>query len=150
MDLFLLILNYWIPLLNRPSGIDDVFVGTMTSVFSLRLVAAVQDAEDKVLSNTKTLPFIVSMFKSGFVRMFYFTVIVLFLPKEVYRLFWEEQKRGVWFFDLYCSLSGLVFMAFLYFMAVNPLPPGISKVGQWIERLAAGFRKVQPARSPNT
>ena len=52
---------------------------------------------------------------------------------------------NIWTLEAISSMFAFGVCIFEYFVDVNPLPPGKSKVRKWIENFAAGFRKPEPA-----
>ncbi len=151
-DLFVMAFNYWIPLLHRPSQISDIFVSLVVSLISIRWVKLLDDAERQTMRGNDTLPKVSLIFNDRFmeiVRVAFVLMTAAYLPQDIYKF--THRTRGVTFFIFYDRfLLGWFYVAFLYFAVVRPMPPGKSRVKEWIDGLVGGFRKLQPARGPSS
>ncbi len=59
-----------------------------------------------------------------------------------------NSPKGVIFFKVLDDVSSTAFLSFLYFAAVDPLPPCKSKIKKWLESFSVGLQKPASAKRP--
>ncbi len=146
------ILNYWFHLISRKTTITGVVVSSIMVLLSVLYLHYLHEADEQIYRDNPTKPLIQHLFESGsagyalvFVRVISVFIIVLTLPAHVWFSFFEKpEKNVVWALETYVNFGLTYFIAFVYFVLVDPLPPGKSKVRQWINDIQAGFQKRQP------
>jgi len=158
-EMIVRLLNYWLHFLSRKTTIIDVVVSPVLVLFSVIYLHCLHQADEQIYRDNTVKPFIQHLFESGsagsaitmvFMRVLGMILIVLALPMDVEDLLFRKlEKNVVWALEAYTSFGLAYFIVFIYFVLVDPLPPGKSKVRQWVESVSAGFRKTAPARQPN-
>lgn len=143
-------LNYWFPLLAEDAYQNIPMAPVIMTPILLITVANQMykcDEEDKNLllrSDIKTRPFSeVSTFGS---RMF-FGILAIFDLLGFYKILFLDES-GVLIFKLMHNFFTVYVFFYLYFVIINPLPPGKSKVQEWVESFSAGFRQLAPITRP--
>lgn len=152
IELIVRALNYWFHFLSRRTTIDDIVVGSIMLLFSVIYLHYLHQADEQIYCDNTVKPFIQQLFESGsagsalvFVRVISVFLIVLTLPILIGQSFFEKlDKNVVWALEVYTRFGLAYFIAFLYFVLVDPLPPGKSKVREWVNDIQAGFQKRQP------
>jgi hypothetical protein len=137
---FISIANYWAPLMSIESGVVDVVVFMMTSLFSIIIVIWCEYAEKTFQSSGNLLKLewphsIKILVRPTIFFLRSFIVSVCFLAMQ-----WIDVL-------IQSCLFGLVIG--LYFVDVIPLPPGKSKIREWIELFGGLFRESVPVRVAN-
>lgn len=141
------ICDYWVPVLrNHHSNSFDVAINGFVLLTFVWHFQFCKMAEERAFSGDQTLlpwrPFasIEKMGLSGFLRVFSISsasiVTALFMA---YELRYPVEELFLFRFLYYMFLPAL--SMYLYLIAVHPMPPGKSKVQEWIESIAAGFRQ---------
>ena len=136
------VINFWFPLLSFPTTIlGMVFNGTI-SLTLLTLLTPCDEAEKNVFSHkrmlffihTPILRFVSLMFTFNVVPLLFFIVIV--------------TSKGI--IDNAINNAYMVSStAFLYLTSIHPPTPGKSKIREWAESFAAGFKKLVPIKIQN-
>lgn len=127
------IVNYWFPLLGYTEPLVMLFVYIILISIMTKLVYRCDDNEYRLYQG-KTL---YNITPSGYL---YRMIWVFLSVADTVGLFFE--------FSVQIVLSGFFnWGSFItvYFLAVTPLPPGISKIQKMLEKLTAAFRKPVPA-----
>jgi hypothetical protein len=97
-------------------------------------------AEEHLLSGKITKPQEILAYDAVAGRIFMLIVFIIFLPADLIEIF--HSKREIFdAIDRFSYICGI--LIFLYFIVVNSLPPGISKVKAWIRNL---FTVMHPAK----
>ena len=76
-------------------------------------------------------------------RMLFLVAFMLDLNVTYLILF---MNNGIMFFKVIDGLFGPIYLSWLYFIAVIPMPPGKSKATEWAENIAAAFKKLAPSK----
>lgn len=135
--------NYWLPLLARESGILIVFLRlVILAGVSIDMMTCDQAEEESLLSEQRKKydflmfePFLKPLLLIGVILEIFSGPIIIMSPK------------GMIFFKVIENLFFLALFSFCYFREVVPLPPGKSKVREWAENIAAGFKKLVPRKA---
>ena len=139
-------LNFWFPLTARREQIMTTIIWfILTFVYSSVAVSA-QQKEDHFLESGKLLfnPSFIS--GSSWIRLFWL-IPVLF---DIFYFYIQIHiPRGYLFFKIIDNSFGLEWLCYSYFMAVTPMPPGKSKIKEWLESFATGFKKLTPIPTTN-
>ena len=132
------VVNYWVPLLEHKSTLFSCVLNVVIVLVEASRVKKCQENEDRLYDGL-TLNKLVG---GGFYwRLIW---VWLLIPDSITILFYSKS-----IFDILSNLFGPAMCGAVYFLAVTPLPPGTSKLGQMIERLRAGFRKQVPVPVSN-
>jgi hypothetical protein len=145
------VFNFWIPLLSHPTRPYDVFLSGLFIPMMVYVEAHLKKAEDDFGGNVAIKPIIQSAFIGSIfqvLRTLMMLLLILSTPWDIYSFF-DGHLKGVWLFNLLHEMSYRCFASFYYFIAVDPLPPGKSRVRQWIELFRFGFSKPRVAEAPN-
>ncbi len=148
------VVNYWLPVLYRETSLSEVFVMAFFVPFGFWQCQIAQGA-DRLQGEVKSFHRLYwenPVWK--IVRVLLFFNVIAHLPQDFSACWYMVDlirltHRGVWIFGVLYHLSAWFYTGGIYFAGVAPLPPGKSKVRQWLESFQAGFSKLQPARSPN-
>ncbi|MBX4190190.1 hypothetical protein KW791_02765 [Candidatus Parcubacteria bacterium] len=136
-------LNYWFQMLNHPTPRFGPVIKFAIVLFWMWYISRDKNLQDEHLQGKQT---------KNPNELFFFLRVPLLIANLI-----DLQLQAPIFFggknvsliDLFCYLEPLYFILFMYFDSVTPLPPGKSKVREWIEAYQAGFKKLQPIKSPN-
>jgi hypothetical protein len=138
------IVNYWLPILTHESSVMSVALQSMVMLSLLMQSVQCNKAEESLYGGKVILPAWVMSQRSrnGIVwRLFVFILtIVAFLM-----LLWEAYAHGSARFWMELIHTGFApgMAIFAYFINVDPLPPGTSKVREWVESLGFGPKMVR-------
>lgn len=142
-------LGYWLPLLPmQPPLVVSVAMFLSFVLIPFR-VYVTHEAEKSFQDNPSIVPQMRFPEQSGDPLQ-----RVLFLLTSPYTsllmlLVHQKNKQGILLLSLIAGATWGYHAAYGYFLLVTPLPPGKSKVRQWIEEFHAGFGKRQPLPSKN-
>lgn len=133
--------NYWFPVLKQKTSLfDAVFVGLIAPLWSMWALWNCDQGEANKYSETKTKSRLSLIYSQKF-RKFYLVFNFFILLTEGISVF---AKEGTLSFKLVYVILGNAVTAFIYLVVVDPLPPGKSKIQEWIEGFNAGFKKLVP------
>ncbi len=138
------ILNYWFPLLFFKTDWRGLLFCVLLFFSIMFFVHLTHDAETQFDKDPTVLSRVHLFERDSPDR----TRLLLALLSPicffaVYKWFIEDPK-GSLLLALNVGAFPAYPSAFYYFVLVTPLPPGKSKVQQWVEGFQASFRKLQP------
>jgi hypothetical protein len=138
IGLFSGILNYFQPIANPRSNVFDVVIGIILSVEWVVRAERVRKADEQLRAGRTVLPAWVAETRGPegvILRMLLNTfVAVLVLVSPVSWHLHSTTVDRVYAFINYAGLFGV--WVYAYFLAVTPLPPGVSRVRAWVNRLS--------------
>lgn len=137
MSVLLDVVNYFTPVLNRKTGILSLLIApVLLAAMVLRSVVC-QKADDALWSGSSVKPSELIEYMDGYGwRLFWIVLLFVDLfaellqPPRAHMIL--EYVNGVGF--------SMGISMFFYFIAVSPLPPGQSKLRQWVNIL--GIRRI--------
>jgi hypothetical protein len=144
------IANFWFPILNQKTGYKDIFFDGFLCFSGFMLWTwMLNDAEARLQNSAEVKPLVKEVLGEGrgmqLIRVTLFFLCLLSFPFGMYDL--ATATRGFFIFNLNSHFALSYMFCFLYFLHVDPLPPGTSKVQEWKAAFQAGFRKLNPVRS---
>ncbi|MBP9822157.1 MAG: hypothetical protein KBC81_01780 [Candidatus Pacebacteria bacterium] len=146
IDLFVRIGNYWWPLLEEKTTISEVFWHSLfilvSAANSSEIIKADRDPKD-------IRPSIQVWHISGpffWLRLFSAAIALIISPVAIYEEI-NYSGKGVKFFEIYDDAYFFFVVGYYYFLAVDPLPPGTSKVRQWLNSIRMAFSRPVRAES---
>ena len=143
LDILANIGNYWLHFLARETNIVQLVLGITVITFLFKDMYLCDRDEDNAIDSSNRATTFHYLYKSQVVRlMFVFTAFWL-LPLGVGELL---TGKAAFTFRLLSFLYMYAITAFFYFIAVDPLPPGKSKIREWAESFVAGFRRLSLVR----
>jgi hypothetical protein len=134
-------LNYLYPFLSGKTSMGAMIIGFLCLLLAIQYSIVLGKAEESVGSNVKPailLPFIT---RSYVWRIFWLWGLAFDLV-----VFFAHHSRFVVLEFLWGPGYPLGLVIFFYFVKVDPLPPGKSKVREWIEGFTA-VREQVPSRA---
>ncbi len=137
--------NYWIRVIYHESSISDIIIAPILVFIWGNFIYNMDESDRHLFAGERTKVWNNFVNFPSALKVFFFVIglcSLLTLP----RLFF--MKDGFWFFNINHNLIIVYISLGIYFASVDPLPPGISKVREWIESFNAGFQKLQPLRPP--
>lgn len=140
-------INYWIPVLDEKTYVIEVVLFVVLFFGQVFLVKSLDRAEEDLFSGHKAKKW-TGMETSVELRILWVGSVFLLVPAEFHRLT-QPSVEGFWLFNFNDALWPIYLIFAFYFAAVNPLPPGKSRVRQFLETVQAGFRKLQPVQRPD-
>ncbi len=141
IDVMILIFNYWFPLLGEQTNAIGTVLCILVFLLFISMMTKCDQAEQAAQSNNPT-KFMIEF--PPFVRFgWILCVSSIVFPTEIVRLM---DANGIFIFKFWSLIGSIGFVAFIYLVNVHPLPPGKSKVREWIKSFAAGFAKLAPLR----
>lgn len=136
IDIMISTLNYWFPLLERPTHPFMIIINFLCFCGFIFLMTECDKAEQSAQSDNPT-KFIIE-FPPVVRLVILFSLGSLTIPSDIVTLM---TPNGIFAFK-FCRLLGTIaYIAFVYLVNVHPLPPGKSKIQEWMESFAAGFAK---------
>ena len=141
-------LGYWLPILER-RFLHDILTPIcflMVLPDYIMRIYLCDKSEESLFQNDERTKYKISDPIDGSMgwRIFWTFAVILSIPLSITSVL---NNEGVLFFKIINNgFASFVWMA-SYFLEVDPLPPGKSKIRQWIEDIQAGFRKLQPLPS---
>lgn len=140
-------MNYWFKFLgDHAASVTQVVMGILV-ISSLALDTHKMDkADQKLFSGSRALvkPKTPLINRGWRMLLFLAFVVEIFLFHHVF----VQDRSGVLFFKLVHHFLALELAAAAYFAAVTPLPPGKSKIREFVESFSAGFKKLAPVTRP--
>lgn len=142
-SMMVLVMNYWFPVLGSSTGAWHIMFAVIASISFLIELNQCDRAEKNVFSNKRVLFFIRTPTIRFIILMMSFTVIPWLLADII------SEKKGILIFKIISDAYVIVFPAFLYLTSIDPPTPGKSKIREWAESFAAGFKKLIPIKVQN-
>lgn len=142
--MFVSIMNYWVPLLAHKTTWGTVAVRSFLLLGFLLDSIRCNKAEERLLNGYVALPHWVKLQRSIIGPMWrllglFVTVLVIgvVFGIELRKLPWSIMR-----WEIIEAGFGPGFAIFMYFIHVDPLPPGTSKIREWIAGFGFGPKKV--------
>jgi hypothetical protein len=131
---FVLMINvfdYFVPLLEARAGLVGLIINVPASIFWMTQVKRLEDIDRHARSTAGTLPAWVLAHRQApaWLRLGLVSLTILDLGLIVN--YWV-QGHALWLLNTLDRSGMPAFMLAEYLIHVNPLPPGTSKVRQWI------------------
>lgn len=148
ISLIVAICNYWIPILHRRSYSFEVAIDALVLLIFIWHFHYCKKAEEQVFSGNKTFLFRVpfdgfeKMGLMSFLRLFAASsgiISIIFYSVGGFIGAYDPAGSALFIFRFLDFAFMPVLSAYLYLLAVHPMPPGRSKIYEWIESLASGF-----------
>lgn len=127
------VINYYHQFLPNKSIMANVVIGGLIMVSCFLRSLACQKAEDSIGSNTKPAALLLYT-QGGFWRLIWLGFLCLDLATTAVSVFGAHHTPLIATFEQHVFFS-LGLSLFYYFIAVDPLPPGTSKVREWFDNL---------------
>lgn len=141
IDIMITILNYWFPLLEKQTNLIYTIFEILILFACISVTTECDRAEQSAQSDNPTKS---PLECSSVLRLtVLFFLCAMSIPMDIKSLM---VSHGVFAFKFYHLISDIAFIAYVYLISVHPLPPGKSKIREWIESFAAGFMKQAPSR----
>lgn len=144
-DFIIVACNYWIKILYVETIFLQVVIAPLL-IWILTDYVYMMDKSDRHLHKGNRTKLV-----TAFTILPAFRIIVLILSSLVFislpGAYFAE--KGFWLFNINHELVLIYIALGAYFASVDPLPPGVSKIREWIESFNAGFQKLQPLESPS-
>lgn len=141
ISLMLRVVNYFHQIFRLPTDTFDAFLSSFLLLNTLSQSFLCIKAQEHLLGNAETKPAALRSYqKKGISQLRIFWIILLAIT-----LLSAPTAVGgpLWILDgmryVFLPLGAVIFYCFI---AVDPLPPGKSKVRQWVEKLAGAGRLV--------
>ncbi len=143
MESLLRLLNYWFPLLSKTTDMLEVVFSAFFILTSAPISTRLNHA-DRSFSDVK--PTFQLLYQRPIYRLMRVISAVACVIGMGLELFIVDVpvKKGVWFFDFYEKFSMFYITCYLYFVSVDPLPPGTSKIKQWLTAIRFAFSRPVP------
>jgi len=140
------IANYFSKFLVHKTNLFDVAFGGLVVLALTVDVYLCNKAEEDTVTPERFMPMIRMgpLMDNLLVRVLAVTTSILVITLRLVNI-WPEMKYPL--LEVLYRLYGLGFTIFLYFIAVDPLPPGKSKVREWLEGFKFAFG-LKPATIP--
>ncbi len=138
-----MVLNYWWPLLPmHPRSWEVPFYGAAFLIIVRDVHACEREDERRMLSRTRVRPFfyndVLGNFSLDTQKVWRAVLALVGFGKMPISLWVMSYEPHPWLW-LGFSLTVPAMAAALYFIAVEPLPPGESKVRVWLAELRTGL-----------
>lgn len=146
-SMLFIIINIWVPILSYiPSSTARLFepflflIGMLACILQIYIL----DKSENNLYEASERVRAPSFFEGSYRwRLVLGLMSILFLSL----FFLPDSRKGILIANIFFYCYPLFFWLASYFVMVDPLPPGKSKVRQWVENIQAGFQKRQPLPS---
>ncbi|MEK7560169.1 MAG: hypothetical protein AAB522_02625 [Patescibacteria group bacterium] len=153
IGLLLSVISYWIPLLHRKTNLFWVFVEIFVVLRLTFDVKELEKAEEQNFFGEVTQKPILRLLPvhNHIFRVFVFAanifltgIVLLAVATGIF-----ETATTTFFTIIDHVLTWPAATCFCYFAVVTPMPPGKSKIREWVENFASGFRKPAAVESRN-
>lgn len=144
------ILNFFIPLVNyKKSDLVNLLLNLVWVYWISKDLKNTKTADENILDNERArVPFVIGG-NNYFFRLIWLLFVLLFdIPNITLVLAGITAPKIHWLFEILSFGLASSILAFVYFVAVTPLPPGKSKVRQWLESFGKVLKPI-PVRSTN-
>lgn len=131
--------NYWLHFLGRTTNVVQLVLAIAVIALIFKDMYLCDKDEDNALDSYNRATVFYYLYRSQAVRLLFVFTSLLFLPIDVEELL---TGKGAFVFRLTDALFSYAITAFFYFIIVDPLPPSKSKIREWVEGFAAGFRQL--------
>ena len=141
------IINHWIPLLGYETYLFfEILIALVIFPLYINDIYSCDKSENRLLSGNELSKerFYSVNLNSIFWRILWLLLALIDVLSFI-SVFYTQ--RGVLLFKLLDDFALFIFLV-SYLLNVEPLPPGKSKIKEWIESFQTGFLKLQPAKSP--
>lgn len=138
------LVNYWIPILSRKSTLFNVATNGIIAIWLVMCAYQCDEADNQLFSSEKAkYDFLAFWVDPSILRIMWlclsWVALIIYTPT----LFAPKVSIIFDIIDFSYAHGGALFY---YFLSVDPLPPGKSKIREWVEAFAAGFKRLVPAR----
>ncbi|OGN16700.1 MAG: hypothetical protein A3C88_02705 [Candidatus Yanofskybacteria bacterium RIFCSPHIGHO2_02_FULL_50_12] len=140
--------NYWFPILATETPLLGVMLASIWLAYVLAFTELTHRADQHFWSGANTKHSVQRVLSENAIERVLLLVVGALLLVLSFKALANNPEVSIWP-QIYVSLDPGYLSSATYFAIVDPLPPGKSKVRQWIEEMQAGFRKLQPLSRPN-
>lgn len=132
LSLFIYVLNYGHPFLIHTSSFSGAIMSGLCLLPTIQRSFLVQQAEDSLGKNVKPISLMIEFTQHYAWRLWWVSITVLSLVFA-----WREIVHSRYFVYEAINAVGLPLgvVVFSYFILVDPLPPGTSKLREWLGNL---------------
>lgn len=128
--------NYWFPVLGRATDTFDLVIHAIFLFFTVTYAIDCDSAENLSNKTPRIKFYFGPIISSPVFRILALGVSVLGLT------IWNFFAIGIFIFKLVELGVPVGFVAFIYFVSVDPLPPGRSKVQELKENFVFGLKRM--------
>ena len=131
--------NYWYEFLDHKETILAIFVFLPLTWLWFIMAKDCDAAEERALFGASRTKHPLSSRTGLRLMCLAFAILdVLEIPVHI--------RSKFWILEFLHEDYGIALVIYYYFVSVDPLPPGQSKVGAWLEALRASFLKPAPSQ----
>ena len=142
------IVNFWFPVLTHKTSSLSLFFNILWTVLISVDNKKIGEADDRAGVDDTPAKMIFFIRCPGFARVLFILFVFVGLAGTYGVLIDPKYKAVVRVFEILHNSFGAAIVCYYYLIDVTPLPPGKSKVRQWIEGLFSSLQPAEAIRQP--